>query len=73
MNPPNTLSPYILSLSLTGDRYRAVIRRGEGEVDVEWGGTPWRAPRTGTIAGLVTTLTRDEVMAGVEGDGREDG
>jgi hypothetical protein len=62
--------PLILSLSRTSDRYRAVIRRGEGQVVVVWGGTPWRGPVSGMMGGREVVLTEDETRAVVEGEGR---
>jgi hypothetical protein len=63
-------TPLILSLSRTSDRYRAVIQRGEEQVVVEWGGTPWRGPVVGMMGGREVGLTDDEVMGLVEGEGR---
>jgi len=70
MNPPNILSPYILSLTRTSDRYRAVIRRGEEQVVVEWGGMPWSRPVVGMVGGREVGLSEDETRALVEGEGR---
>ena len=67
------LNPYILSLSRTSDRYRAVIRRGQDGVEVVWGGTPWSRPVSGMMGGFHVTLTDNETRALVEGEGRTGG
>lgn len=65
--------PLILSLTRTSDRYRATIQRGEEQVVVEWGGSPWVGPVSGMVGGREVVLSEDERMALVEGEGRTDG
>jgi len=64
--------PLVREVACLGSRYRAVLARCEGEVVVTWerGAEGKARPTTGRLGGFTTTLTGEEMVALVEGEGR---